>query len=338
MKNMSILTEIIKIDPVGIDKKCIEKAAEYIKCGKLCAFPTETVYGLGAGIYCEEALANIFKAKGRPQDNPLIVHISQWSELEPLVKHIPESAKKLADAYWGGPLTMIFEKSDKVSDIISAGLSTVAIRLPSHPIACALIKESGCPIAAPSANLSGKPSPTSPEHVIEDLSGRCDAIIDGGACLYGVESTVLDLTSEVPTVLRPGAVCAEQISEILGEVSFSESSDAPKSPGMKYKHYAPDAPLCIVEGDDFVNIINSLTDDKTGVLVYRAEPAAFKSDKVLFAGNNIYEYAANLFYNLRMFNSMDVDKIYAVAPEKDGMGQAVWNRILKSAGGNVICR
>jgi len=335
---MSILTEILRINPQDIDGAKIESAANAVKMGKLCAFPTETVYGLGANIYSDNALSNIFKAKGRPQDNPLIVHISEWDELLPLVKFVPESAKKLADEYWGGPLTMIFEKSDKVSDIISAGLSTVAIRLPSHPIACALIKKAGCPIAAPSANLSGKPSPTQAKHVIDDMMGRADIIIDGGAAFYGVESTVLDLTVKVPTILRPGAVTAEQISAVIGEVSFSESSDAPKSPGMKYKHYAPKAPLAIVDAENAVEIINSLSDEKTGILSYKTKSNLFKTGSVLAAGENIYEYAANLFYNLRTFDELGVKKIYAVAPEKDGMGQAVWNRILKAAGGNVICR
>ena len=331
------MTKVIKIDPDNIELNRIDECAAVIKNGGLCAFPTETVYGLGAGIFCEEALSNIFKAKGRPQDNPLIVHISQPDEIYPLVKSVPESALKLMENFWGGPLTIILEKSEKISDTISAGLSTVAIRLPSHPIACALIKSSGCPIAAPSANLSGKPSPTVAKHVIEDLSGRVDCIIDGGNSFYGLESTVLDLTVDVPTVLRPGAVTAEQIAEILGDVSFSNSSDAPKSPGMKYKHYAPLAPMCIVDCENAVEVINSKCNDKTGVLSYKCDTKAFKNAKVLSAGENINEYGANYFYNLRRFDEMGVDKIFAIPPEKEGFGQAIWNRLLKSAGGNVIC-
>lgn len=331
------MTKIISVNPENFNIKEIDDAAKIIKDGGLCAFPTETVYGLGAGIYYPDAIKNIFKAKGRPQDNPLIVHISSFDEIYPLVKEVPESAIKLAENFWGGPLTIILPRSEKIINEISAGLDTVAIRLPSHPVACALIKAAGCPIAAPSANLSGKPSPTVAKHVIDDLSGKIDCIIDGGSAFYGLESTVCDLTSEVPTVLRPGAVTAEQIRSVLGSVSFSNAADAPKSPGMKYTHYAPNAPMVIVDAENAIDIINEKATENSGVLYYKCDRENFKSQYCLCAGNDIYEFAANYFYNLRRFDEMGVESIFAMSPEKDGMGQALWNRLLKSAGGNIIC-
>ena len=330
------MTKIFKVNPDNIDLNIINEAAEIIKSGGLCGMPTETVYGLGANIFNDDALSNIFKAKGRPQDNPLIVHISKFDEIYPLVKSVPKEAIELADAFWGGPLTIILEKSDIVSDIISAGLNTVAIRLPSHPVATALINAAGCPIAAPSANISGKPSPTVAKHVIDDFSGKIDCIIDGGASFYGLESTVLDLTVETPTILRPGAVTSEQIESVLGKVYYSTEASAPKSPGMKYKHYAPVAPMVIVDCENPAEVINKYADEMTGILNYKCKEK-FVFGKVLNAGNNANEYAANYFYNLRKFDEMNVNKIYAIAPEKEGIGQALWNRILKSAGGNVIC-
>lgn len=331
------MTKILKVNPNDIDINIINEAAEVIKNGGLCGMPTETVYGLGANIYNDEALENIFKAKGRPQDNPLIVHISKFDDIYPLVKSVPDEAVKLANAFWGGPLTIILHKSGEISDIISAGLDTVAIRLPSHPVATALIKASGCPIAAPSANISGKPSPTVAKHVIDDFNGKIDCIIDGGASFYGLESTVLDLTVEVPTILRPGAVTPGQIESVLGKVSFSNDASAPKSPGMKYKHYAPVAPMTIVDCANPAEVINKYADKNSGVLNYRCDAGDFVSKNVLNAGANAYEYAANYFYNLRKFDEMNVTEIFAVAPEKEGIGAALWNRILKSAGGKVIC-
>ena len=232
-----INTKVIKVNPNDFELSCIEEAANAIKNGGLCAFPTETVYGLGANALSEEAVSKIFKAKGRPQDNPLIVHIADLSDLEPLVKKIPKKAEKIANHYWGGPITIIMERSDKIPASVSAGLSTVAIRFPSHPVATALIKLSGVPIAAPSANLSGKPSPTTARHVAEDMMGRADVIIDGGSSFFGVESTVLDATVSPLAILRPGAVTREELSELLHEeVVWGGGDGVPKSPGMKYKH------------------------------------------------------------------------------------------------------
>lgn len=333
-----INTKVIKVNPNDFELSCIEEAANAIKNGGLCAFPTETVYGLGANALSEEAVSKIFKAKGRPQDNPLIVHIADLSDLEPLVKKIPKKAEIIANHYWGGPITIIMERSDKIPASVSAGLSTVAIRFPSHPVATALIKLSGVPIAAPSANLSGKPSPTTARHVAEDMMGRADVIIDGGSSFFGVESTVLDATVSPLAILRPGAVTREELSELLHEeVVWGGGDGVPKSPGMKYKHYAPAAPLYIIESKDPVQVINSLSDEKTGVLAYGIDPSEFTAGVVFSAGNTPSEYAAHMFYYLREFDNSGVDKIYAVAPPPGGVGDAVRNRIFKSAGGKVIC-
>ena len=330
------MTKVIKIDPQNINTEEMKKAAQVIAEGGLCAFPTETVYGLGANALNEEAVKKIFKAKGRPQDNPLIVHVSSVDEVYPLVKEVPDEFLKLSEKFWGGPLTMILKRSDKVPKVVSAGLDTVALRLPSHPVATALIKLSGKPIAAPSANLSGRPSPTTADHVIDDMMGKADIIIDGGSAFFGVESTVLDLTVSPPAILRPGAVTIEEISAVLPDIVFGNGSGAPKSPGMKYRHYAPKAPLYIAEGDDAVKRINRLSDKNSGVLCYNVNPSMFTSEHVISAGDNATEYAAHLFYNLRKFDELGVDKIFAIPPEECGIGYAVRNRIFKSAGGNKI--
>lgn len=330
------MTKVIRIDPQNINTEEMKIAAKAISEGGLCAFPTETVYGLGADALNEEAVKKIFIAKGRPQDNPLIVHVSSVDEVYPLVKKVPDEFIRLCEKFWGGPLTMILNRSGKIPPVVSAGLDTVAIRLPSHPVATALIKLSGKPIAAPSANLSGRPSPTTAKHVIDDMMGKADVIIDGGSAFFGVESTVLDLTVSPPAVLRPGAVTIEELLSVLPDVVFGSGSGAPKSPGMKYRHYAPKAPLYIAEGDDAVGRINRHSDKKSGVLCYNADPSLFTAEYVISAGDNATEYAAHLFYNLRKFDELGVDKIFAIPPEEGGIGYAVRNRIFKSAGGNKI--
>ncbi|MBQ7718480.1 MAG: threonylcarbamoyl-AMP synthase [Clostridia bacterium] len=330
------MTKIIKVDPENYTDNELFEAAGILRNGGLCAFPTETVYGLGA-IYTDcEAVLNIFKAKGRPADNPLIVHICDFEQLYKLVKEVPETALNLAKHFWGGPLTIILPKSDCVPYEVTAGLDTVAVRFPSHPIATALIRETGIPIAAPSANLSGKPSPTAAEHVIADMKGKADIIIDGGNSFFGIESTVVDLSVKVPQVLRPGAVTIEDLRPVLGNIEYGSGASAPKSPGMKYKHYAPDAPVYIIEGDA-VSIAERLADEKTGILTYNVAPENFKKGIVLDAGKNSYEYAAHMFYYLRKFDELGVTKILAVPPEEDNMGYSVRNRLYKSAGGKVIC-
>ncbi len=243
----------------------IVEAARILQENEVVAFPTETVYGLGANAKSDAAVEKIFKAKGRPSDNPLIVHISNKNQLEGLVMSVPSSAEKLIEAYWPGPLTIIFNKKENVlSEKVTAGLDTVAIRMPDHPVALAIIEAAGLPIAAPSANRSGKPSPTTAQHVIDDLDGRIIGVVDGGETGVGVESTVVDCTGPVPIILRPGGVTKEQLQEVVGEIivdpSLKEGKGAPKSPGMKYTHYAPDAPVYLVEGNSAV--IQNLVDEK----------------------------------------------------------------------------
>ena len=262
---------------LGADE--VEKAAQIIKNGGLVAMPTETVYGLAADALNGNAVANIFKAKGRPMDNPLIVHISDISQITGLVREFPENARRLAEKFWPGPLTIILPKSDNIPDEVSAGLDTVAVRFPSHPVAKALIGAS-CPLAAPSANLSGSPSPTTLRHVIDDMNGRIDAIIDGGDCAVGVESTVITLAEVKPRILRPGGITAEQIRSVIGETDIDAAVTAPladgqkaSSPGMKYKHYSPKAEVILLDGsdDDFAEYILNEYDDKTAVLCYNEE-------------------------------------------------------------------
>lgn len=331
------MTKVIRVNPDNFNTDELDEAAKILQDGGLCAFPTETVYGLGAVYSDKNAVLNIFKAKGRPADNPLIVHICEFNEIYSLAKEVTDEAMRLAKRFWGGPLTVILPKSDSVPYEVTAGLDTVAIRLPSHPVATALIRRVGLPIAAPSANLSGKPSPTAAEHVIEDMDGRADIIIDGGNSFFGIESTVVDLSTDKPQVLRPGAVTIEDLKPFLKNIEYGTGTSAPKSPGMKYKHYAPNAPVYIVEGGNAIGIINKNSDDKTGILTYRIPPDKFERGTVLNAGNTAYEYAANMFYYFRKFDEMGVDKIFAVPPEEDNMGYSVRNRLYKSAGGRIIC-
>lgn len=331
------MTKIIKINPDSFSINELSDAADVLRGGGLCAFPTETVYGLGAVYSDKNAVLNIFKAKGRPADNPLIVHICEFEQLQDLVKEVSHDAQKLAHRFWGGPLTVILPKADSVPYEVTAGLETVAVRFPSHPVATALIRETGIPIAAPSANLSGKPSPTAAEHVIEDMDGRADIIIDGGNSFFGIESTVVDLSADKPQVLRPGAVTIEDLKPLLPNIEYGTGTSAPKSPGMKYKHYAPNAPVFVVEGDNITEVINKHSDGKTGILAYGIPSEKFEHGTVLNAGNTAYEYAAHMFYCFRKFDEIGVDKILAVPPEEDNMGYSVRNRLYKSAGGKVIC-
>ncbi len=325
----------IEVNPLRFQDTQLLPAAAILQSGGICAFPTETVYGLGANALDEAAVAKIFKAKGRPQDNPLIVHVAEREQLADIC-HVTPLASRLMDRFWGGPLTLILPKTDKVPLSVTAGLETVAVRLPSHPVANALLRLTGLPIAAPSANLSGKPSPTRACHVIEDMENRADCIIDGGDCMWGVESTVLDLTADLPTILRPGAVTREEIAEITGQVIYGTGSDAPKSPGMKYTHYAPEAPVYIAEGLDATERIFSAATayKKPGVLYYGAKAPALPV--AISAGSTPAEYAARLFFSLREFDAQGADVIFAMPPEEGGIGDAVRNRLFKSAGGKTI--
>lgn len=347
-------TEIIKIDREHFDEKLLLPAAECIKNGGLVAFPTETVYGLGGNAFDASASAKIYSAKGRPSDNPLIVHIADKNEIRTLSQDIPEAAWLLAERFWPGPLTMILKKKDLIPKTTTGGLDTVAIRMPSDPIASALIRLSGVPIAAPSANASGRPSTTKAEHVIEDLNGRIDIIIDGGSSEIGLESTIVDLTEEVPVILRPGYITAEMLASVLGEIRFDEavlkrSPSEPivaKAPGMKYRHYAPKAPLTIVEGkrEQVVAYINAIAvkNASEGRLI---GILATEETKKLYTGGMVFcvgkredadSIAAGLFDTLRGFDESGVSEIFSESFSDISLGTAVMNRLLKAAGYHLV--
>lgn len=306
--------------------------------------PTETVYGLAASAYDPAAIKKIFQAKGRPQDNPLIVHISNLKMLQPLVTAVPEPAKKLAEQFWPGPLTMIFPKSEKVPMEVTAGMETVAIRFPSHPVAQAIIRESSLPLAAPSANLSGKPSPTTAQHVWEDMDGKIPLIVDGGECQVGVESTVVLVKEDCLHLLRPGAVTPEMLKTCCDQVEIDpavlhqlkEGAQA-ASPGMKYKHYSPKADVTILSGNlaQFKEYVNSHWDSATYALVFDGEQQGIACPCLTY-GADAAEQAKELFAVLRRLDELGVKKVYARCPEKQGMGLAVYNRLIRAAGFQVI--
>ncbi|RQD76773.1 MAG: threonylcarbamoyl-AMP synthase [Candidatus Syntrophonatronum acetioxidans] len=328
----------------------IKKAAETLRRGGLVAFPTETVYGLGASAFSGEGVKKIFRAKGRPPDNPLIVHLAQLDTLKDLAVNIPPQAWTLAARFWPGPLTLILPKSPRVPPEVTAGLDTVAVRMPLHPTALALLRQAGLPLAAPSANLSGRPSPTTVEHVVEDLAGRVEIILDGGPCLVGLESTVLDITGKKPVLLRPGAVTLEELQEVLGEVEvppdLSYKDRAAPSPGLKYRHYAPRAPMFLVEGtrEEMVGKMKKICQErrargqKVGLLLSRENRELFDGEVVEDLGprNHPGEMAARLFYALRRLDSLGVDYILAETYEEKGIGLALMNRLRKAASGRVI--
>ncbi len=345
-------TTIVEIDVKNIDGGLMERCAETIKKGGLVAFPTETVYGLGADALNPMAVKKIFEAKGRPPDNPLIIHIAKIEDVPPLVTEIPEKAYKVMKEFWPGPLTIIFMKSDIVSREISGGLSTVAIRMPDHPIAIKLIEKSGVPIAAPSANISGGLSPTKAEHVIEDMIGRVDTIISGGDCDIGVESTVLDMTGEIPVILRPGGTTRKMLEEVLGEVGMAENSDKVESeiPGKEYTHYLPDAKMTIIKGDlgNVAAKINELTsgykekDKKVGIICTDetedryGENTGTVTIKSLGSRKHPKTIAANLFKVLREFDKIDVEIILCESVDDTKIGQAVMDRLKKAARGRIV--
>lgn len=345
-------TQLCVVDREQLDQYAIEEAGKIIKEGGLVAFPTETVYGLGGDALNPASSARIYAAKGRPSDNPLIVHIADMDSLHKIAKEVPEEAIALAKVYWPGPLTMIFQKTDVVPLETTGGLQTVAVRMPDDPIALAFIKAAGGYIAAPSANTSGKPSPTLAKHVVEDMDGKIEMILDGGAVGIGLESTIVDLTSEKPTVLRPGYVTQAMIAEVLGEVDVDKtildgnSKVAPKAPGMKYRHYAPAGELVIVEGDTnkVVSYINEQLKQyegkniRTGVIATDETEKLYCADVVKSAGKRTDEAAIahQLYAFLREFDSEQVDYIFAESFETDGVGQAIMNRLLKAAGHKII--
>lgn len=325
----------------------IKEAAQNLKKNEVVAFPTETVYGLGGNAKSDEAVLKIFEAKGRPGDNPLIIHISDRKQIQSFVKAIPEKATLLMDAFWPGPLTIILEnKSGVLSEKATAGLSTVAVRMPDHPIALALIEASGLPLAAPSANLSGKPSPTTAAHVADDLTGRIAGIVDGGATGVGLESTVVDCTVDIPVILRPGGVTKEQLEEVVGEVSvdpaLKDSDQTPKSPGMKYRHYAPNAPFYLVKGtkEQIQQLVNEKRNDrlKVGVMTTKENKNFYDADVVIATGERerLETVAESLYDTLRAFNQENLDIIYGEVFPEQGVGQAIMNRLSKASGLPII--
>ncbi len=331
------------------DEAVLSEAAAIIRKGGLVAFPTETVYGLGANALDGEALSGIFKAKGRPGDNPLIVHIASLEELHPLVAEIPPLALQLAEAFWPGPLTMIFRKSAIIPQEITCGLPTVAVRFPAHPVAVGLIKAAGRPIAAPSANTSGRPSPTKATHVAEDLTGKIDMLIDGGPCAVGLESTVIDMTVTPPCILRPGGVTPEMLEAVIGTVQghglvVKETHGAPKAPGMKYTHYAPVAPVTVVCGPAkgvaaYIQEQANAQPGQTGILATAQTMNQYGSAcfvHCLGDRNRPETIAAGLFDALRTCDLHGVDRIFAEGFETTGIGLAIMNRLLKAAGGRII--
>jgi len=324
----------------------IEKAASLLRNQEVVAFPTETVYGLGADATSEEAVDKIFKAKGRPSDNPLIVHIGDMKQLDRIVTKVSETARKIMNAFWPGPITLIFPKKGFVAENVTAGLDSVAVRMPSHPVALALLKKANVPVAAPSANLSGKPSPTSAQHVVSDLEGRISGIVDGGVTGVGLESTVLDCTEDIPVILRPGGVTKEQLEALIGEVrvdqALKDEKEAPKSPGMKYTHYAPNAPLIIVKGSkEFLQKqveYFQKQGKKVGVLTTHEHQDFYHANQILTCGyrSKLETVASELYHVLRSFNDYDVDIILSESFPEHGVGQALMNRLVKAAGHQFI--
>lgn len=327
-------------------EQAIGAAAEAIRRGGLAVFPTETVYGLGANALDETAVKGIFRAKGRPGDNPLIVHIAEYRQIEALCRDIPHAAKTLAETFWPGPLTMVLPKTDAVPGAVTAGLDSVGVRMPSHPIALALIRAAGVPIAAPSANRSGAPSPTTYAHAVQDMSGRADVILDGGDCAVGLESTVLSLLGPVPTVLRPGAVTPEMIESVLGEVAVdpavlrgAKKGERVLSPGVKYKHYTPSAEVVLLEGERaaVARYVNQNAQEGDFALCNADLLGELRIPGVALSRDGTEKQAAQrLFWALRELDERGARRAFAYLPHREGLGLAIYNRLVRAAGFQVI--
>lgn len=347
---MDTIYAVIKGD--NADEEQIRRAGDILKAGGLVAFPTETVYGLGGDALNPDSSKKIYAAKGRPSDNPLIVHICRWEDIYRIAEPVTEEAERLAEAFWPGPLTMILQKKDTVPKETTGGLDTVAIRFPSHPVARRLIEAAGGFVAAPSANASGRPSPTMAEYVAEDMNGRIDMILDGGAVGIGLESTIVDVSGPEPIILRPGYVTQEMLEKVLGEVELDQTildgttAQRPKAPGMKYRHYAPKGELSIVEGsaEAVVEHINGLCaraaaeGKKTGVIATDETFSRYTADSVKSVGSREDEEAIahSLYRILREFDDEEVEVMYTESFSSYGMGQAIMNRLLKAAGHRII--
>ncbi len=331
------------------DTTDLSEMGEIIRRGGLVAFPTETVYGLGANAYDDSAVKRIYEAKGRPSDNPLIVHLAGVEDIKKAAREIPAAAQKLLDAFAPGPFTLILKKQPNISDTVTAGLDTVGVRVPSDEIARAFIEAAGVPVAAPSANLSGKPSPTRAEHVIADMDGRIDAIICGGSSEVGVESTIIDVTGDIPTILRPGGITLDDVVRVCGEACLDEhilksvaEDEQPKCPGTKYKHYAPDAEVTVVEGGQekvqvkIAELIEAARKKGESIGVLAIDDCGYEADKFISTGRTNRDFARTLFDSLREFDECEIDVVFVQMSIKDEYELAVKNRLYKSAGGRVI--
>lgn len=329
------------------DELAIQQAAELLQKGELVGLPTETVYGLAANAYADSAVAKIFRAKGRPQDNPLIVHIAKLGQLADVANDIPPAAYRLAQAFWPGPLTIILPKGEKIASSVSAGLDTVAVRMPSHPVAKKVLEACGLPLAAPSANLSGAPSPTEAAYVLADMKGKIPLILDGGSCTVGVESTVISLTGGQPVLLRPGLITPEQLEQTLNcKIALStaildklEVGEKAQSPGMKYKHYAPKANVIIVEGgrDAYCSFVNTKKAEGVMALCFTEDEPLLDVPVVLYGrGEDAPAQARLLFTALRELDEAKAVTVYAHAPKKEGVALAVYNRLLRAAAFQVV--
>lgn len=333
-----------KLDAINDYANAVNVASEILKSGGIVAVPTETVYGLAASAYSDDAIKSVFTAKGRPQDNPLIVHIASIDMLNDIARDIPDVAYECAKAFWPGPFTMVLPKGDKIANSVSAGLNTVAVRFPSDKTICDIILKSGLPLAAPSANTSGRPSPTTASHVIEDLDGKIDAVVCGNDSSVGVESTVVSLVDEKPRLLRPGAVTPEQLRKILPDLIIDDAvlkqlkeGEKVASPGMKYKHYAPKTNAILVEGcsNSFVRYVNQKTD--CAAICFEEEYYSISVKKISYGSKrNESTLAKNVFAVLRDIDTFGVKEVYIHAPSKDGVGLAVYNRLIRACGFNVV--
>lgn len=345
-------TIVSKITHTIEDNAVIDKAGKIIRSGGLVAFPTETVYGLGGDALNPEASGKIYAAKGRPSDNPLIIHICKLEDITKIVSDFPENARRLAEEFWPGPLTMVLPKADIVPKQTTGGLDTVAVRMPVDPTALAFIEAAGGYVAAPSANVSGRPSPTEAKYVVEDMNGRIEMILDDGDVEIGIESTIVDLTGEVPMLLRPGFITLTMLQDVLGHVEVDKTIldgdclDKPKAPGMKYKHYAPKGELTIVTGeaDAVITRINEFAEEaisrgeKTGIIATDETMEQYRAHSVKSAGKRSDEVsiARNLYRLLREFDDEEVTVIYSESFANGGIGQAVMNRLLKAAGHKIL--
>ncbi len=349
-----MITEVINIDPENIDREKLGRAAKALSDGKIVAIPTETVYGLGANALSTEAVSNIFIAKGRPSDNPLIVHIADKEKVAELTESIPDKALVLMDKLWPGPLTLVMKKNKIIPEIVTAGLDTVAIRMPEHPVALELIRLAGVPVAAPSANASGRPSTTTAQHVLDDMDGRIEMIIDAGCAQVGLESTVLDVTQEPPVLLRPGGITPGQLEKYIGPIAVDKtilentsSDNVPRSPGMKYTHYSPKAHVVVVkskssrEQADKINELareSSLKGLRVGICATDQTKDWYQGGDILSMGDRDKPetIAARLFSLLRDFDKRGVEIIYAEAVDEFEMGLAIMNRMLKASGYDIV--